>query len=249
MSVYFEGNAYIDGGQIINTPILNSTIQNSYISGFFGPITTSSLYVSGQTILNGGLTTSNLNVIGNALINSLTVTGGTILTSASIGNIISGNITNTNILTTNLTSSTLNILSNSVLNGLATFSVSSLLVNTIDILPNTGDIVRERSFNAANNVSSPLPITSFSFGSSVRSFDAQLSVSILTAGDLNNRYAIYNLLGIRKFNTWQMHSSFVGDKTGLVFTINTSGQMLYTSPNITNFISNTLKFKARTTTV
>ncbi|NDD55688.1 hypothetical protein EBZ39_17785, partial [bacterium] len=65
----------------------------------------------------------------------------------------------------------------------------------------------------------------------------------------DDRFAYYNLKGIQKGNSWVLNSSYVGDNTGITFSINNSGQILYTSTNISGFTSNLVKFKALTTSV
>jgi hypothetical protein len=113
-----------------------------------------------------------------------------------------------------------------------------------------GDIPNEKTFAAANNVSIASPITNFQFSNAiVRAFNAIVSITIVrSAGD--NYYANYELKGIQKDSgTWSLNSSYVGDATGVVFTIDNSGQMTYTSTNITNWSSTTFKFKAYTTSV
>ena len=123
------------------------------------------------------------------------------------------------------------------------------MVNGRDITPSVGDICKELTFYANNNQSTPEDITDFNFSNaSVRSFDAMVSVyiSVSSGGDL---YANYNLKGIQKTGYWVLNSTFIGDSTGITFSITTTGQIQYISTNIANFVSDTMKFRALTTSV
>jgi hypothetical protein len=66
-----------------------------------------------------------------------------------------------------------------------------------------------------------------------------------------NLYANYNIRGVQKdTGDWAVNTTFVGDNTGVVFTINnvnSKGQIQYTSTNIPSWSSTTIKFRAHTT--
>jgi hypothetical protein len=165
------------------------------------------------------------------------------------------NLTSTNAILTNVTMGTLDITSTAnAVNGTdgGAFTVmggcavtKSLYVNTINFTPSLGDL-NERSATAGNNISSATNVLGYAFDNSiVRSFVSIASVGIVaTAGNL---YAVYQLRGVQKENGWEMNSSFVGDNTGIIFTISTSGNVQYTSSNIPSWTNTTLKFKADTT--
>lgn len=259
MSVYFEGNAFIEGGQVRDVLVTSSTIQNSFLSGSFGPITTSSLLVTGSSLLLGTSTINSLyvqsNVVigadtilsGNTTTNSLYATNSVIqyLTTGSL--LVSGS---TAIFNPGITTGSLYVLQQSLFNSDVTITNGSLLVNNVDISPSRGDIVKERSFAADHNVLSPVNITGFAFdNSTVRSFEAKVSVTVLSTGNTNNKYAHYSILGIQKLNTWDIHTIFAGDNIGMKLFITTAGQLQYTCPVITGFISNTIKFRATTTSM
>jgi hypothetical protein len=130
-----------------------------------------------------------------------------------------------------------------------TVTGGSIVFNTVDVSPSMGDIIKERTFTAGNGQFSPAPITSFTFDNTqVRCFDAIVSISLITDND-TDKYAYYNLKGVQKAETWVLNSSYVGDVTGITFSINTAGQLLYTSTSTSNFVSDTIKFRALTTTV
>jgi hypothetical protein len=118
----------------------------------------------------------------------------------------------------------------------------NLLVNNIDITPNSGDIISSITFNAANNQSSFTNITGLIFNSNVWSFDIYLA-SRLTTSTNNNLYCNFHIRGINKNSSWEIIKSYVGDDTGIEFNITSSGQLQYTTPNYANFSQ--LVFKAR----
>jgi hypothetical protein len=104
-----------------------------------------------------------------------------------------------------------------------------------------GDIA-ETSFTAADNQVAPADITGFAFANGVvRSFDALVSIV------RNNTYSSYKLNGIQKGASWDLTQSFVGDTTGITFSITAAGQLQYTSTS-TGFTS-LIKFRAYTTSV
>lgn len=103
----------------------------------------------------------------------------------------------------------------------------------------TGDI-SQTSFTAADNQSSAADVTGLLFSNAaVRSFRTQLSIL------RNATYSNYQLDGIQKASSWELSQEFVGDDTGLVFTITTAGQVQYTSSSTGN--TATLKFRALVT--
>lgn len=98
------------------------------------------------------------------------------------------------------------------------------------------------SFTAADNQSSPANVTGLAFANaSVRAFKVILSVV------RGATYANYELQGIQKASSWEMSDSFVGDTTGLAFTITTAGQVQYTSTSTGS--TALLKFRAQVTSV
>jgi len=191
--------------------------------------------------LSTGLTSASAFIV-NATVTNL------LATNLSAGSIALGDATVGNLYVTNN-----GTIANAYLN---TATVGSLVVNNVNITPSAGDIGQEASFAAANNQSSPADVTDFIFDTSVRAFTAQVSVTILTTGDANNKFAYFTLQGIQKSPAgsptpgWVLNSRYIGDNTGVVFSIDaTSGQIKYTSSNISPFVSDTMKFYARTTTV
>lgn len=109
----------------------------------------------------------------------------------------------------------------------------------------SGGSINETTFNASNNQSSPVDVIGLGFNNSVvRSFKALLSISIIATSDL---FEVYELLGIQNNTGWSLTASSLGDTSGIVFSINSSGQVQYTSTNVAGWTSTTMKFKADTT--
>jgi len=109
-----------------------------------------------------------------------------------------------------------------------------------------GDI-NETLFNAANNQSTPVDVVGLAFANaSVRSFRALLSIVIDADSDL---FEAFELLGIQNSTGWSMSASSVGDVSGIVFSITSSGQVQYTSQNKTGWTSTKMKFRANVTTI
>lgn len=105
--------------------------------------------------------------------------------------------------------------------------------------PSAGDL-NETTFNSAASQTAQ-PVTGFAFANGVvRSFRALVSVT--TASNL---MAQFQLDGIQKSASWEMSSEIVGDSTTYSFSINSSGQVLYTSGATTAVV----RFRAVTTTV
>ena len=57
-----------------------------------------------------------------------------------------------------------------------------------------------------------------------------------------------NKKGLKKKNGWIIDAKYIGDETGITFTINNNGQIKYTSTNQASWVSTTIKFRALTTT-
>lgn len=113
-------------------------------------------------------------------------------------------------------------------------------------LASAGDI-NETSFSAANNQASPANVTGFAFANAtVRSFSAHVSVSIDATSDL---FETFDLQGVQKGSSWDLSVQSTGDESGIEFSITTAGQIQYTSSNVSGFVSNTIKFRAVTTSL
>jgi hypothetical protein len=113
-------------------------------------------------------------------------------------------------------------------------------------LKSAGDI-SEGSFSLANNEPLATSITGFAFDNGiVRSFEAQLSIKIDATSDL---FEEIKMSGIQKGSSWEISLQSTGDESGVQFSITNAGQIQYTSPNYSGFVSGVIKFRALTTSV
>ena len=95
------------------------------------------------------------------------------------------------------------------------------------------------TFTALDNQAVPANITAFSFSNSVtRGFEAVVTIQ------RGSTYAEYTLKGIQKGASWEMSQDYIGDDTGISFSITAAGQIQYTSTNTGS--GATIKFRAST---
>ena len=104
----------------------------------------------------------------------------------------------------------------------------------------TGDIDQTTS-TAFDNTVTPTATGIMFSNAVVRGFEAQVSIT------RNSTYAEYTLKGIQKGSSWEMSQDYIGDDTGVVFSIDTSGNVLYTSSS-TGFDA-TLSYRAESTLI
>ena len=98
------------------------------------------------------------------------------------------------------------------------------------------------SFSANNNVASASNVTGLLFPSaSVRSFLATLTINLTKSG--GNLNEMVTLEGIQRDSGWVLFDTSLGEDTGLVFTIDSTGQIQYTSLNYTGWVSTTVRFE------
>ena len=220
--------------------------NKSFVAHYYDTATDE--YVFGYTSDNIDITTDIYNA-GHLNIRA----EGAYLVNATVSNLVATNMSAGSLTFTDATISNLYVtndgtIANAYLNDA---TVGNLVVNNVNITPSSGDIGTEATFSAANNQASPVNVTGLAFANgTVRSFISHVSVTILTSGDVDNRYASYTLHGVQKISGgWVLNSRFVGDNTGVHFSIDTAGQVKYTSTNVASFLSDTMKFKADTTSV
>lgn len=214
----------------------NSTNATANVADISAASDNQILRRSGTSIGFGSIDLSQLNAVGASILGI--VNGGTgLATTPTDGQLLIGN-SNTNAYTKSTLTQGTGI---TITNGNGSITIASTGPS-----PSPGDL-NETSFSAANNQSSPANITGFAFANAtVRSFDAVVSIFINATGSL---YAVYKLKGIQKGASWEMSQDFTGDTTGITFSITTAGQIQYTSSNVTGFTSDTIKFRAITTSV
>jgi hypothetical protein len=116
-----------------------------------------------------------------------------------------------------------------------------LYVNNINITPSSYDILSPLIFNASNNTSTPQTITKLSFNNTVLGVGIYLHATLITD---SNFYAYYHIKLINKSTTWEILSSYIGDDISIVFSVDSNGNVLYTSNNFVLFNSLIFKYKA-----
>jgi hypothetical protein len=125
-----------------------------------------------------------------------------------------------------------------------------LIVKNNNITPSQGDISKERIAYLNNNQSFPDDIPDFVFDSDfVKTFNAIVSV---TVNFMNGQeyIGLYTLRGINKQTGWIMtYELEIGDNTYVNFLISPTGQIRYTSSDLSNWESTVICFRALTTSV
>jgi hypothetical protein len=128
--------------------------------------------------------------------------------------------------------------------GDARYYTKSEVDSLIGASGSAGDIA-ETEVSLSNFQTSPQNITGFAFSNAVvRGFSALVTVEIDATSDL---FEQFTLNGIQKNGSWNMSIESIGDNTGIVFSITSSGQIQYTSPAYDGFTSADVKFRAITT--
>jgi hypothetical protein len=176
---------------------------------------------------------NNLNIISTMA--SINITSGSIVTFGGIS------INNT----TNATDSTFG--GGLTVAGGAGFQKDvymngNLIVDSINITPSVNDIIKPLFFNAANNSSGI--VTGLSFNASNLIVDIYLHATLVTTV---NSYAYYHIRLLNKSITWDSSVDGFGDSiTPLGFTVDNTGNVIYTTGNFSNFVSLTFKYRAIT---
>lgn len=120
-------------------------------------------------------------------------------------------------------------------------------LQTLNASLGSSNDIREKSFVIYDDEATPISITDFKFeNSTARSFNALVSVRIQATASLSETFEIR---GIQKNSDWYISISSEGDSSGVAFSIDSSGQMYYTSSTYSGFIDGVIKFRAITTSV
>lgn len=125
------------------------------------------------------------------------------------------------------------------LTGAAADLTMSQLVPMLGTIPGNlakidGDIDPTSFFASASQTSQP--VAGLSFANSItRGFKA-----LVTVTRTDNLMEVFEIIGIQNNTNWTISSSSIGDTSSYSFTINSSGQVLYTSPST----AATIKFRA-----
>lgn len=103
-------------------------------------------------------------------------------------------------------------------------------------------LIKTGTFSTANNQSSPADVTGFTFAST-RGGSAIVTVYIDATTDLAETF---ELMVTKIAADYLMSVSFSGEDSGLTFSITSSGQIQYTSTNVSGFSSGLVKWNATT---
>ena len=125
-------------------------------------------------------------------------------------------------------------------------AVKTYVTEQIENIQSPGDLLQD-SDDILNNQNPDLDIAGFAFSNaSVRSFDAQVAVSIEASPSLNEKF---NIQGVQIDSDWIITIESSGQDSLVSFNITDLGQMTYTSGDIAGFISGKVNFKAQVTNV
>jgi len=208
----------------------------SGITGIPAPVTSLSGTNTGDQDLSGYvLNTRTVN--GHALSADVTVTKA---------DVVLGNVDNVQQLPMSYLDIDGTLAANSDVKVPSQKAVKTYVTTAIGASSHVGDIVHS-SFAAANNQVVAASVTGLAFATAtVRSFKAQVSVSIDATTALNETF---ELMGIQVGAGFVMSQSSTGDDAGIVFTVTSAGQVQYTSANYAGFVTATVKFRATVTDV
>lgn len=241
---------YSDATPSITAAVINGSIGDTQLG----------TGINANKIADGTVSSVEFQYINSLSSNAQTQLDGKALSSVTLSGAANGGITSVigdlsasrsiSIDITNATAETTSDNADSILiyDNSATALRKMTRGNFLSGVPTTsaGDI-NESSFSAANDQSVAANITGLSFASgTVRSFSALVSVNIDATSDL---FESFELLGINKGSGFDMSVTRVGDDSGVDFSITSAGAVQYVSTNISGFVSNTVKFRAITTSV
>lgn len=104
--------------------------------------------------------------------------------------------------------------------------------------------ITTKYFTASNGVDTPTYITGFYLPKAfIGAFNSQISVRLETT--LSNLYSYHEIKGVQNWNcNWDLNEFKIGDETGLSFSVNSNGQMCYTSCNFEDWVHTSMAFRA-----
>lgn len=212
-----------------------ASVAGSYNAGS-GSIT----YAIGDwAVHSGSVFQKSLN--SNAVVSVNSQTGVVVLTKSDVG---LGNVDNVQQIPLSYLDTDDTLAADSDTKVPSQQAVKAYVANQIGASAHAGDIAHS-SFSAANNQVAVANVTGLAFAAgTVRSFKAQVSVSIDATTDLNE---VFELTGVQLASGFVMASSSVGDDSGVVFTITSAGQVQYVSQNVAGFTSSAIRFRAQVT--
>ena len=236
---------------VSGTGQIQYSVSSSYtnFTSLIFTYSTTAIYIYGGTSVgfSGGI--PSFSSIGNATITNATITN-TLFTNLSVGNISVGNsyivnttIANSNFLT-NISIGNSNLTNATITNTLFTnLTTSNLAIGNINMGIAS---IYSGSFLAANNQTIASNITGLNFiNTNIRYFEITMTVNIITTVP-STLDAVYILKGNYTDSGWSFYQSNLGDNTGVIFTLTTSGgQIQYTSTNVSNWSSTTFRYTVK----
>jgi len=255
-------STFITTTNLYTTFITTTNLYTTFITStnlYSLNITSSNLYSLNITSSNlSSSSISTINLLSSNLLSSSITTTNLVSTNITTSNLSSTNISNTNITSTNVSSnfitssniSSINISSSNMLStniSSSNISTSNMFINNVNMTPSPGDLFKEQVFNASDTVLTPDSITGFVFNNNVRYFTAWLSVFITAT---TNIVTAFTIEGIQlNPGVWEINTKFIGNNSKIKLSITNAGQIQYTCPDISGFVSSVMKFRAITTTI
>jgi hypothetical protein len=119
-------------------------------------------------------------------------------------------------------------------------STGPLLVGGIDITPARGDLA-PATVSVGNGATTNIAGLAFA-SNETWSFDSFVSARL--TGTSGNKYSNFHLRGVSNANGWDLATTYVGDDTGILFSVSTSGQVACTTPTYPDFTGLSLRYRA-----
>jgi hypothetical protein len=238
-NINFTGDLYHNGTLFSGSSQWSDSGTSVYYSGGNVGINTTnptkSLDVSGDVLVSN-ITTGNINFTGNLYQNGSLFSGSTQWSNSGSNVYFTGGNVG---IGTSTPGSALTVIGDASISGNLNCTFGNLYLNSLCTGIST---LFSGTFIASNNVVTSTDITGLSFDSSIiRNFYVDMTISVLrTTG--GNLYQSVSLQAIKSSVQWELFSSGIGDSTGVVITINSSGNLQYTSPDFANWSSTTIRY-------
>ena len=172
----------------------------------------------------------------------------TIFSVNSSGNMSIPVLSSTNLVVTNLSTGTLQASSSTIPNLVSTNLSTGTINNLVSTNISSGSINYNASYvfsgscAAGNNIVTATNLLGIIFPTATtRSFTIIMSVSTLVSSG-QNYFTQYTVEGIQTDIGWIIDDYFIGDTPNLTLTIINTGQLQYTSTNVSNWTSTNIRY-------